>query len=129
LAFLKLGYIGIKRIIDNAGIKYSKKTRIQASHLKTQIESLGIKKDKQMIFSLDIEAFYPSVMYGLVERAIDFFSRSLGEKEKAKIRDCLKMVAFWMGNTLLSFVDKYYEYDSKREIQVKGLTIGGYELA
>jgi hypothetical protein len=65
---------------------------------------------------LDIEAFYPSVTYGLVERAINFFARSLGEKEKAKIKECLKMVAFGMGNTLLTFVDKYYEYDGEREI-------------
>jgi hypothetical protein len=35
------------------------------------------------------------------------------------------MIAFGMGNTLLTFVDKYYKYDSKIEIQDKGLTIGG----
>ena len=39
------------------------------------------------------------------------------------------MIAFGMGNSLLTFVDKYYEYDGKREIQDKGLTMGGYELA
>jgi hypothetical protein len=38
------------------------------------------------------------------------------------------MVAFKMGNTLLTFVDKYYEYDSKREMQDKGFTIGGCVL-
>jgi hypothetical protein len=128
-AFSKLGYIGIKKIIDEAGINYTSKTIVQASHLKTQIESLNIKRDGHTIFSLDIEAFYPSVTYGLVERAIEFFSRTLGEKEKATIKECLKMVAFGMGNTLLTFVDKYYEYDGEREIQDKGLTIGGYELA
>jgi hypothetical protein len=105
-AFSKLGYIGIKKIIDKAGIIYTKKTIIQASHLKTQIESLNIKRDKHTIFSLDIEAFYPSVTYGLVERAIEFYSRSLGEKDKATISECLKMIAFGMGNTLLTFVDK-----------------------
>jgi hypothetical protein len=106
-AFSKLGYIGIKKIIDAAGINYSEKTIVQASHLKTQIESLGIKKDMHTIFSLDIEAFYPSVTYGLVERAIEYFSKSLEENEKKKIKDCLKMIAFGMGNTLLTFVDKY----------------------
>jgi hypothetical protein len=44
------------------------------------------------------------VTYGLVERAIDFFSSSFGEKEKATIKVCLKMIAFGMGNTLLTFV-------------------------
>jgi hypothetical protein len=39
------------------------------------------------------------------------------------------MIAFGMGNTLLTFVDKYYEYDGERDIMDKGLTIGGYESA
>jgi hypothetical protein len=51
-AFSKLGYIGIKSIIDHTGINYSKKTIVQASQLKLQIESFGIKKDKHMMFSL-----------------------------------------------------------------------------
>jgi hypothetical protein len=46
---------------------------------------------------------------GLVERAIGFFSRSLGKKQKAKTKVCLEMIAFGMGNTLLTLVDKYYE--------------------
>jgi hypothetical protein len=40
-AFLKLGYIGIKKIMDEAEINYSRKPIVQASHLKTEIESLG----------------------------------------------------------------------------------------
>jgi hypothetical protein len=63
-------------------------------------------EDKQTIFSLDIKAFYPSVTYGLVKRAIIFFSSLLGEKEKDKIKMRLKMIAFGMGNTLLTFVNK-----------------------
>jgi hypothetical protein len=61
-AFSKLGYhISINRIIRNkAGINYSRKTIVQASHdLKLQIESIGIREDRHTIFSLDIEAFYP----------------------------------------------------------------------
>jgi hypothetical protein len=82
--------------------------------LKTQIESLGIRKDRHTIFRLDIEAFYLSVMYGLVERVIAFFSSSLGEKQKAMIKVCFEMIAFGMGNTFLTFVNKHYEYNSKR---------------
>jgi hypothetical protein len=33
---------------------------------------------------LDIEVFYPSVTYGVIERAIEFFSKSMEEKEKNK---------------------------------------------
>jgi hypothetical protein len=38
------------------------------------------------------------------------------------------MIAFGMGNTLLTFPDKYYEYNGEREIQDNGLTINSYEL-
>jgi hypothetical protein len=101
-AVSKLGYIGIKKIMDEAGINYSRKTIVQVSHLKTQIKSLGIRKDMHTIFSLDIDAFYPSVTYGLVKRVIDFSSSSLGEKQKATIKVCLEMIAFGMGNAYLA---------------------------
>jgi hypothetical protein len=105
-----LGYIaGINKIMeDEADINYSRKTIIQVSHLKTQIKSLGIRKDEQTLFSLEIKVFYPLATYSLVERAIDFFSSSFGEKEKETIKVYLKMIAFGMGNPLLTFVEKYY---------------------
>jgi hypothetical protein len=53
----------------------------------------------------------------------------LGEKQKEKIKVCLEMISFRMGNTLLTFVDKYYKYNGKREINDKGWTIGSYESA
>jgi hypothetical protein len=34
-----------------------------------------------------------------------------------------------MGNTLITFEDKYYEYDGNCDVYDKGLTIGGYESA
>jgi hypothetical protein len=39
------------------------------------------------------------------------------------------MIKFGMGNTLLTFVDKYYEYGGNLDIEDRGLTIGGYESA
>jgi hypothetical protein len=56
-AFSKLGYVGIKKIMDEAGVNYTRKTTVQATHLKCKIESLGIRKAKHTIFSLDIKAF------------------------------------------------------------------------
>jgi hypothetical protein len=32
---------------------------------------------------------------------------------------------FGMGNTLITFEDKYFEYDGDRDVNDKGLTIGG----
>ena len=39
------------------------------------------------------------------------------------------MIKFGMGNTLITFIDKYYEYGGSKYINNRGLTIGGYELA
>ena len=39
------------------------------------------------------------------------------------------MVIFGMGNTLLTFIDKYYEYGGEEDVEERGLTIGGYESA
>jgi hypothetical protein len=39
----------------------------------------------------------------------------------------LKLIHFGMGNTLITFKDKYFEYDGDGDVNNKGLTIGGYE--
>jgi hypothetical protein len=39
------------------------------------------------------------------------------------------MIKFGMGNTLLTFVDKYYKYGGDLDVEDRGLTIGGYESA
>ena len=33
-----------------------------------------------------------------------------------------------MGNTLLTIIDKYYEYGGEEDVEERGLMIGGYEL-
>jgi hypothetical protein len=35
---------------------------------------------------------------------------------------------FGMGNTLLTLVDKYYEYGGDMDVEDRGLTIGGYSV-
>jgi hypothetical protein len=34
-----------------------------------------------------------------------------------------------MSSTLITYIDKYYEYDGDLDPEEKGLTIGGYESA
>jgi hypothetical protein len=46
-----------------------------------------------------------------------------------KVEQCLDIIRFGMSSTLLSFVDKYYEYDGDKDPDEKGLAIGGYESA
>jgi hypothetical protein len=89
LAFSKLGYIGIKRMMDEAEVNNSRKTIVQAADLKCQIESLGIRKDRHTVFSLYIQAFYPLVTYGLVERAIAFSPICLGKDKSMPQNDSI----------------------------------------
>ena len=64
---------------------------------------------------LDIVNMYPSIQFKLVRKAINYFSKSLSKEEKEKIEDCLEMIKFGMSNTLVSFIDKFYEYGGDEE--------------
>ena len=101
--FPKIGYLGIKRIIDEAGVKYARKTIVQACDLKSTLEKLDLKRNKSTIMSLYIKDMYPYIRYKVVERAIFYFARNLGEEKKLQIRRCLELIKFGIGNTLLTF--------------------------
>ena len=80
-----------------------------------------------MIASFDAVEMYPLIKYKLVEKAVLFFPKDLDSISKRKLGVCLDMIRFGMGDTLLTFVDKYYEYGGEVNVEEKGLTIGGYE--
>ena len=127
--FPKIGYIGIKEIFDKEGIIYDNKTIVQASELKEEIEKLDLRKNETTTISLDIVSMYPSITFSMVKKAIKFYAKNLKKRDKDIIKQCLEMIKFGMGNTLLTFVDKYYEYAGSKSIDERGLTIGGYESA
>ena len=86
------------------------------------------KRDEVKIASIDAVAMYPSIKFPLVKKAISYFTRSLPKNHQSNIKLCLKLIAFGISSTLLTFEDKYYEYGEKG-IETKGLAIGGYEPA
>jgi hypothetical protein len=129
VAFPKVGYLGIKNIFDQNGIDYSGSTITQASQLKMTLEKLNITKDKVTIILFDAVRMYPSIKYKFVRKAVKFFMRNLNAETQRRIDTCLEMIKFGMGNTPLTFVDKYYEYGGDLDVEDRGLTIGGYELA
>lgn len=53
-AFPKVGYLGLKCILDEHKICYSCRTTVQASQLKSKLEKLHLKQSRSTIFSLDI---------------------------------------------------------------------------
>ena len=108
--FPRLGYLGIKRILDHHSVEYAKNTITQASDLKEELETLRIRKKEVTIAKLDIVAMYPSIQFLIVKKAVEQFSKDIPREEKKKIRRCLKLIQFGMSNTLITFVNKYYEY-------------------
>ena len=60
--------------------------------------------------------------------AVMYFAQFLSLEDKEKIETCLEMAKFGMGNTLLTFIDKYYEYGGEEDVEERGLMIEGYEL-
>jgi len=110
-------------------VNYSRNTINQASDLKNDLESMKLNRKEVTTISLDIEAMYPSITFNMVRKAIEFFAKKLNDEQKIIIKDCLKMIGFGMGNTLITFKDKYYEYGGSTNIEERGLTIGGYESA
>lgn len=81
------------------------------------------------VASFDAVDMYPSIKFHLVKKAIKYFARSLGKEDRDTIDWCLEMIKFGMSKTLLTFIDKFYEYGGDMNDDDRGLTIGGYESA
>eukprot|EP00957_Ditylum_brightwellii_P159522 12142954-Ditylum_brightwellii.AAC.1 len=83
--FSKIGYMSIKKILDDNNIDYSKFTITQAFDLKTKLESLKLKKPHVMIMSFNIVNMYPSTHPSLIKKDICFFSWTLTKEEQTRI--------------------------------------------
>ena len=75
------------------------------------------------ISSIDAVVMYPSIKFPIVKKAISYFTRNLPKIQKSNVKFCLKLIAFGVSSTLLTFEYKYYEYGYKG-IETKGLAIG-----
>jgi len=53
---------------------------------------------------------YPLIIFSMVEKVIEFYARNLLKRDKYIIKRYLEMIQFGMGTSLLTFIDKYYEY-------------------
>ena len=71
--FPHAGQRGIKAILDKNQVNYSRKTIVQATHLKEDLEKLPIDSTKHTIMSIDAEKMYPSVKFTQIERAVNVF--------------------------------------------------------
>ena len=104
-SFPHVGQRGIKAILDKNKIDYSRKTIVRASDLKAKLETLGIKSKKHTIMSIDAKNMHPSVKFGQIEKAVNFFPTSASSGDKAIAHRCLNLFKFGMANTIVSFED------------------------
>ena len=63
-AFPYVGQQGIEKILNRNKIDHSRKSIIQASDLKQQLENPNIRKSKHTVISIDAEKMYPSIKFG-----------------------------------------------------------------
>jgi hypothetical protein len=81
------------------------------------------------VFSLDAVVMYPSIKYQLIESAVRYFCYRVSDDAMDYVEQSPKTINFGMNSALITFVDKYYKYDSDKKPKERGLTIGGYESA
>ena len=63
-----------------------------------------------------------------MKKATSYFTRNLPKSQKSTVNLCLKLIAFGMTSTLLTFEEKYFEYGEKG-IRTTGLETVGYKSA
>eukprot|EP00957_Ditylum_brightwellii_P092278 7025784-Ditylum_brightwellii.AAC.1 len=134
--FSKIGYLGIKKIFNDNGVRYNKYTIQQALNLKQKLEKLNLQKDEVMIMSLDIVNMYPLTKLSLIKQAFWYYAQNLSKINRNVIEHCIEMIAFGMKTTLVQFQDKYYNYKGvvrndteKGSKDDNGLVIGAFEAA
>ena len=76
-----------------------------------------------------MENVYPSIRYRLIQKAIQHYSEAFDKEEIEVIDSAIEMLKFSMGNTLVTFCEKYYEYGVEDDLVMRALTTGGYDSA
>ena len=108
--FSKIGYLGIKWMLDKGKLNYSRVSVVQASDLKERLEELKINRDEVKIASFDAINMYPLIKLSKIKKAVILFTRKLTAATKKTINLCLELIRFVMISTLISFNGEYYEY-------------------
>jgi hypothetical protein len=75
--FPKLGYKGIEKIFMDNKVIFGTRNIIQASDLKSKLESLHLTSNNATIASIDAEAMFPSIKYSLIEKQSNTMLKAL----------------------------------------------------
>jgi hypothetical protein len=72
---------------------------------------------------------YPQCKFRVVKAAVRYYASQLDQNQGERTKKCLEILKFSMGNTIVSFLDKYYKCGVDPDPDRRGLTIGGFESA
>eukprot|EP00957_Ditylum_brightwellii_P052945 4014245-Ditylum_brightwellii.AAC.1 len=93
-AFSKLGYMGIKKVLDDHGVNYAKHTIVQSSDLKEKLEACSLTRDNVTLMLLDIVNMYPSIRVKLIKNALKYYAKDLPAEARETIDMCMDIVQF-----------------------------------
>ncbi len=125
----KIASTSIKKTFQREAIQFEKHTLKNLLALKWQFEELNLNKENVTIVSFDIKDMYPQCHFKAVGDAVKHYATILSDLKQEHINKCLDILWFSMGNTIVTFQDKYNKYGVDANPNRHGLTIGGFESA
>jgi hypothetical protein len=72
---------------------------------------------------------YPQCRFKAVKATVQYYASHLEPLKQEQICKCLDILKFGMGNTIVSFLNKYYEYSIDPDPDRRRLTIEGFKSA
>ncbi len=106
----KLASKSIKRTFRHAEVNFERHTLKNLLALKCKLEEIDVNQGEVTIVSLDIKDMFPQCHFKAVQDAVQHYVSLLPNLSRSKIQLCLDILKFSMGNTIVTFCDKYYEY-------------------
>ena len=104
----KIGYLGIKRLLDKWKLNQSRVSIVQAYYLKEGLEELKIKRYEVTISSVDAINMYPLIKISKIRKVVRLFARKLTAATNKTINLCLEHIHLGISPTLISFDGDYY---------------------
>ncbi len=125
----KLASKSIESTFRHAGVNFECHTLKNLLSLKKQSKIDDFQQDDCTIVSLDIKDMYQHCRFKAAKAMVQYYASQLDPLQQEKIWQCLNILKFSMGNTIVSFLDKYYEYGVNPDPKRQGLMIGGFKSA
>ena len=76
VTFSKIGYLGIKRLLDKRKVNYSRVSIVQSFDINERLEELKVNRDKVAIASVNAINMYPSIKLSTIKNSVRLFARN-----------------------------------------------------